>query len=53
MALVKSLGVVLPPLAMIWATTEPPPALCPQIVTFLGSPPNLLMYLLTHCKAAC
>ena len=32
--------------------TLAPPALCPAIVTWLGSPPKALMFLLTHRKAS-
>jgi hypothetical protein len=31
--------------------TEAPPALCPKMITFLGSPPNLAMFFCTQRRA--
>jgi hypothetical protein len=34
------------------ASTEPPPAASPKMVTWCGSPPKTATLLLTHCRAA-
>ena len=42
-AALNRVGLVFPPFATTCWRTEPAPADSPQMVTFLGSPPNLLI----------
>lgn len=37
--------------ATMCTATETPPALCPDIVTSFGSPPNAAIFILIHSKA--
>ena len=52
MAALKSGGHVNPPFAITCCKTEPAPADTPQIVTWFGSPPNLLIWntFISHYK---